>query len=128
MAIKYNGFGTYINAKLSFKKYVTPANYSSIRERLEIPRETFSGFVNSTPLSVYLNKIEGLHINISYGIHDRLRNERKVSIKPNKRKMTLEISVKSEKFLEMDELLNVLNLHRFILTGKYPETSSGPQP
>lgn len=85
--------------------------------------------MNSTPLSDYLDKFEGLQLFSSYGVHDRLVKGRKVSIKPNKRKMTLEISVKSEKFLKTNELLNVLNLHEFILTGEYPEkTLDGPQP
>jgi hypothetical protein len=62
-----------------------------------------------------------LKINGSYG-SDFSQKRRKVSIKSNKRKMTLEVSVESQKTLEPDELLNVVNLYNFISTGKSPKS------
>lgn len=118
MAIDYSDYKSSMKIKLSFKKDVAPRNYSSVRKRLELPRETFLGFINNTDLSDYLKDKEGLEIK-SYGTNDIFSRGRKVSIKTNKRKMTLEASVESQKTLNSDELLNTVNLYQFILTGNY---------
>jgi hypothetical protein len=120
MAIDLQKYKSCMNVKLSFKKDVAPRNYSGIRERLEIPRVTFSGFIDSTYLSDYLKIEEGLEINKPYETYDSFSKGRKVSINSNRRKMTLEVSVESEKKLGPDELLNAVNLYNFILTGNYP--------
>lgn len=118
MAIKSRNYKSLINVKLDFKKDAPPKEYSRIRDRLELPRETFSGFINSTSLSDYLKSEEGLEVDER--VYDNFSRGRKVSVNSNRRKMTLEINVESEKTLDSDELLNVINLYNFILTGEYP--------
>ena len=108
-----------LKAKLSFKEYVAPRNYSAVRERLRIPEDSF----RHTELGAYLQQFEGVEYSKNY-VKDLTFKQRKFSIKSNKRKMTLEIDVESGKNLDCDELFNVLNLHEFIITGKEPQKNS----
>jgi hypothetical protein len=121
MGIEEN-YRSNLKVKLSFKKDVPPRDYDGVKHRLELPKETISN--TTTSLSDYLYTKEFLKINGSYGSYgsDFSQKRRKVSIKSNKRKMTLEVSVESQKTLEPDELLNVVNLYNFISTGKSPKS------
>lgn len=115
MEILKEEYKSFMKIKLSFKKYAEINNcQEDIRNRLEIshwPMRTF--------LSDYFGEKESLNVRKgkNYGF-DSSGKERTFSIKPNQKKLSIDIKVSSTKILSPDELLNIKDLVTYIETGK----------
>ena len=108
--------GSYLKAKLSFKEEIAPKEYPAVKKRLEVS----STHLNQTPLGNYLMDVEKLEYSCDYA-KDWSDKNRNLIIKSNKRRLSLEVNVSSDKGLEREELLNISKLYQFVSTGEYPQ-------
>lgn len=107
---------TTLNVKFRFKDEI------AIKDRRETYKRLYTDFVKNN-LGEYLKHVENLFPkpSVKGGYIDKKYGRKSFVIKNKKLKLGLDIKVESVSSSKPEELLNMIGLDNFILTGEYPD-------
>jgi len=117
---------TTLNAKLRFSKEVAPIIRKNIINRIcgkVYGKNQEPGMLSEYPLNDYLSKVEQITYNPLNGKYQDNNpiKKRKINITKRPWRLGIDIKVSSLACLKSKDLLNLGNLHNFILNEEYPK-------
>jgi hypothetical protein len=99
-------------AELRFKDEIAPNKRDEIKKRINNKSE-------SSPISEYLGKFESMRKNSIGGEYYRFGSDWEINIKEHKSlRLGLDITIKADDNLKIEQFLDLEKLNKFILTGE----------